>query len=138
MNPQTVTITRMRGDLYSVRFQYDEAINSILRAHRGWWDRDLRCWQITGTANAESVRSALTIAGYSVLMPGGQSGQSGSTGRPPTGNSPHIDVLAELLADFGLPAYRALTKITHPDVGGSTEWSQRINVAWERAQRKAG
>lgn len=133
-----VTIAPEADGKYSVRFAYDEDINNILRLHRGWWERQARCWMIRDQTVADSVLDALRVAGYSVGWAGSKQFRPPPPPSHPRIETPHVDVLAELLADFGLPAYRALTKVTHPDVGGSLVWSQRVNAAWERAQRRAG
>lgn len=135
-----VTITMAPGGVWDCRSAWNQTVIDVCKSWGGRWQLDAKVWRLPNEAAAAAVAEELTSRGFTV-----RTLAQGKRQQPPP-PPPRDDswarmgagdqVLVDLLTDLGLPAFRALTKVTHPDAGGSTEWSQRINIAWDRAQRK--
>jgi hypothetical protein len=139
-----VTITMITGGLWDCRSAWNQTVIDVCKSWGGRWQPDQRVWRLPNEAAAAAVAEELTRAGFNVRT----LAQSRKKQAPPPPPPPPPrdnswarrgagdQVLIDLLIDLGLPAFRALTKVTHPDAGGSTEWSQRVNAAWTQAQKR--
>lgn len=97
------------------------------------WDKERRCWVIP-VDDAAALRGRLEWEGFTV--------QVHSNWRPEPRTTTVVNwadslfqALPEALAE---KAFKALTRVLHPDTGGDTALMQQLNGARDRATGKRG
>lgn len=118
-----IVVTRVKDKLrISAPYEARELIKQIPGRK---WDPALKLW--TCPATSESV--ARIVLGQ---WPGGVHWDT-TPSKPPT---PLTDwpgaMFAALPSGLRKPAYRALSRVLHPDTGGDTEQMQLLNNAWNK------
>lgn len=125
-----VTFTPLPTGRVRVRFAFDEEAVELVKATipspARRWDRSVRAWVIEAMFVADLARAFASI-GYQVL--GLDEPQAGSTWA-----AAMFSQLPERLHD---PAFKALTKVLHPDMGGDLRAMQALNDARPTQRRSA-
>jgi hypothetical protein len=113
-----------------VTFPYDaEAVELVKTIPGRRWDPGHKHW----TIDALDVRMAAVMflrAGYDVAIDGVPYEEVQRSSAPRV--SPLVSFFAGLPVRLRQPAYRALSKVLHPDAGGDTVLMQELNRAIER------
>ncbi len=115
-----------------VEFPYDEEAVAIIKTIGGKrWDKVLRYWTIP----ADSVQLAarrFTNAGFTVTINGTPYTPTSTT---PVNSSTVIRALFTTLPQpLRSPAFKALAKVMHPDVGGNTALMQQLTDAYQETR----
>lgn len=145
-----VTITRGLDGRYLLFSAYDAELIVLIKQFGGRWNPTAKQWWFGTQDAAASASRSMRAAGWSVLEQYEdpvsdeldrlrrrirdlemQLAFGRATG---PGSDRHID-LDMILRTGGLPAYRALSKVFHPDSGGDLEMMKVINAAWDRIGR---
>lgn len=113
------------------------AVKDLVKSTPGArWVAAEKAW-IIHAAYVPSLQTALTRARYWVDITRTEK-KTSRTPQPPTGRASSgtwaDDMFATLPAALGEKAFRALSRVLHPDAGGSTEAMQVLNVAHDRAK----
>lgn len=118
--------TSFRAEIYS---PYE--LRDIVKSFPAWtrhWDPVRKCWQVE-LGYVDAIAGALRAAGEDVYFTGG----GDEAKRPASPSTPSPNWAVSLLAAVGPAreeaAYRAMSKVVHPDAGGSTELMQQLNAA---------
>jgi hypothetical protein len=123
-----ILFTTLDDDYSTVRFRYDETCIEIIKSvpvHR--WDRDRKLWT-TETSWVQLLAKRFHDKGFQVAI-------DNELWKPPDMKalSPPLQALFDVLpAHLRRPAYKALSKVLHPDAGGDTELMKQLNQANER------
>jgi hypothetical protein len=155
MTRGTVTFIRT-GTGFALVSRYDTDLIAAAKDVGGRWDPKARHWTFTTEQQVRALTMRLKGLGFTVVSDVDEAASShpGDTKEVSRLRAKVADleaevrtlrrmsrmasssddrVLRDLLSTFGLPGYRALTKVAHPDrEGGSHDWMVRINAAWER------
>lgn len=128
---------------WTLTFDYDPAMVEALKANipsrSRKWNPDLRQWWFKSDQIDSVERLARMYCGRVEYEQGRRSHQWGAS--PHTGTSTLADAYQTLYVTPGAPpeviraAYRALSKLYHPDVGGDTAMMQKVNEAYGRLQQ---
>ncbi len=127
----TASIRRAADGSYRVEFPYDrsvvESIKRIIPPHSRAYDPDAKCWYVS-SAFRDIVHELLEAVFIDVET------DPERTFTPPTRTTPrtefhvlHLQPTAPL--ELVEAAYRCLSRLHHPDRGGSVEIMQQINAA---------
>ncbi len=142
-----VVIATTADGVHALSSPYDPAIVEACRDYGMQWNPSDRVWTTHSASSAQKVAHRLRASGFPVemceaMVPATRlraaelriatlQRQLDAARR-----ASRSELLRELLAEFGLPAYRGLTKVIHPDApGGSHEWAQELNTAWDAVRR---
>jgi hypothetical protein len=128
---------------YAVTFAYDadlvELIKQTVPSYARTWERSRKEWTVD-VSHAHRLAAAMRCFGVTVLgieEPPPPPRQPGHRG----GATSWAQVLFDNLGpDRALPAYRALTKLLHPDnqASGNTALQQQLNDAYARLPGRTG
>jgi hypothetical protein len=112
-----------------VSFPYDARAVEIIRTVPGRrWSPEHRHWTILH-ADVRMASVMFLRAGYDVAIDGVPYEEVQRSSAPVA--SPLPALFAVLPQRLRLPAYRALSKVLHPDAGGDTALMQQLNKAME-------
>ncbi len=104
---------------------------------RSWSAAD-KAWVIPAE-DVDDLKDLLEASGYRVLITHKQAKQERRSEPPPrqarTGRTWADDLLTSLSPELAERAFKALTRVLHPDIGGSTEAMQILNAARDRSGR---
>lgn len=128
---QIVTIT-IEGHSAKVRSPF-EAREIIKRMPSRRWSKAEKVW-ILPASDARVLGGMLKRAGYRVVMSGPQSRERQQS-PPSTSNTWADHMFGALGPELATAAYKALSRVLHPDTGGSTEHMQTLNGARDRHLR---
>lgn len=113
----------------------------------GRWSPDAKIWLFPSEASARAVQKRLIDLGFRVradfVDPADELRRLRAQVRQLTAELRRTSTgsddasLEQFLERFGLPAYRSLTKIAHPDAGGDHAWMSHLNQVWDRIGRSA-
>jgi hypothetical protein len=124
-----ITLPETEAGAYStVRFPYDEDAVAIMKSvpvHR--WNARVKEWT-TETSWVELLAKRFCDRGFDVAI-------DGELWYPPDPKAfaePLEAFFAALPPRLRVPAYKALSKVLHPDTGGDTEWMKQLNTAKNR------
>lgn len=126
-----ILFTTVDADDTTVRFRYDPQAVQIVKSvpvHR--WDPQAKEWTVE-TSWVELLAKRFYDKGYLVSV-------DGELWAPPDPKliAPPLLALFDVLpARLRAPAYRALSKVLHPDAGGDVELMKQLNQANERSSR---
>lgn len=103
------------------------------------WSAEQKCWVIPA-GDVEILRFMLKHAGFTVVVNGTPSNQRHN--EPPHGNHTSTDTWADRMfvalgPDLSIAVYKALSRVLHPDTGGSTEHMKVLNAARDRHGRRS-
>ncbi|MFI6477384.1 hypothetical protein ACIBH1_05590 [Nonomuraea sp. NPDC050663] len=116
-------------------FEAKDLIKSM--PDRKWSPAD-KAWVIPAD-DVVDLQAVLSASGYQVIVTHKQKAKQERREQPRTGRSTNQTwadlMLASLTPDLAEKAFKALTRVLHPDIGGSTEAMQILNAARDRAGR---
>lgn len=137
----TVYLVCYRDGLVSVAspFAAKDAIKDLASSERRW-DPDRKLWWIKPTVLRELI-NALNRAGFRIQQsdsdaPSGFSFQAPGGNPPPRASRTSVGGWAETLYDalpahLREPAFKALLRVLHPDIGGDSRLTQQLNDAFK-------
>lgn len=140
-----VVVIEAHGATYRLSSPYDDRVVAACRAHSGRWDSAAKVWTFATRGQAQGVAEQLRSDGLTVRAELDDPDVERLARRLraaerelETLRRESRDELVDFLRTFGLPGYRALIKVTHPDRdGGSHDWTVRVNKAWDALGRSA-
>jgi hypothetical protein len=118
------------GAYSTVRFPYDEdcvAIMKTIPVHR--WNGRAKEWT-TETSWVELLAKRFCDRGFDVAI----DGELWYLPDPKAFAEPLQALFDALPARLRTPAFRALSKVLHPDTGGDTEWMKQLNKAIDKTR----
>ncbi len=101
------------------------------------WDPSIKCWVIPAE-DVDELQAILEAEGFKVIITGVREQRRD----PPPRNGRNTETWADGLFTALNPAlaekaYKALVRVIHPDVGGSTEAMKQLNAARDRHGQRA-
>jgi hypothetical protein len=124
---------RRHDDHAQIGFPYSASAVAALKESIPWecrrWDKVARHWTVDEPYVADAVTLMRARFGSIDIA------DLRSARRPPRGADPADwadALLAALPEHLREPAYRALLRVLHPDVGGDTRLTQRLNDVFRR------
>lgn len=118
-----ITMPR-RGDLASVACYEARGYVSSLPRHLRHWAADAKVWRVDVSAIPKLTRD-LRRAGFEVIS------DADVEQAPASWADAMYDALPDKLAD---QAYKALTRVLHPDTGGDGKQMAMLNAARDKAR----
>ena len=138
MSPLPVYVEQAPPWLYCT-FQYNpevvEDLKFDLPTYSRSWDPDRRAWRISEDVFDEVKRIFRTYDYYIYNTPKDPPGNHPPPAEPPALPAHRVlHVAADAPPEVIRAAYRAMSKLHHPDTGGDEVRMKEINDAWEKLQ----
>lgn len=133
--PQSIVWVFVKDGVARATIPYDRR-QVIKDVPDSWYDAPAKLWAFHAEWISYVTRD-LRRLGYTVrvVQDRPQVHADGSPGAPKSWAG---QLFAAISPDLGEKAYRALSRVLHPDTGGDSRAQQQLNDAWDHARPKAG
>lgn len=117
------------GGLADVSFKYDaEAVSIVKLIPSKVWNADGKYWTIYAS-HVPVLANMLTARGHEVSVNGNRWVRTDAAPPPRDSENPFTDFFAGLPEEYRVRAYKALTRVFHPDTGGDLVLMKKLNEA---------